>query len=445
VSDDGSAAAPVRARGKLSALLAHKLVRDSAVYAGSGVARNGIPFLLMPVLTRYLTPEDVGIVATFEVMLAMGLVFVGLSMHGAIGVNFFKFGRDEIDVYVGNVILISVATSVVTLGLALFAFSVLPLELPVSPVQWLPLIVLAALAQVLFSIALTLWQVEQRPFPYAVFQILQTALNLGLSVLFVVAFSWGWRGRLIAIIAASVVFGALSLVVLYRRGCRRLTVRRDYIRDALHFGLPLVPHALGNWILTGIDRLFIASMVGVAATGVYSIGYQIGMIVGLVGTSFNQAWSPFLYRKLEENNAQARIRIVKFTYAYIVAIAVFALTVSVAAPWFLSVFVGPQFRGAYQYVFWVALGYAANGMYLMVAHYIFYAKQTHLLAVVTVVSAAVNIVLNYVLIGANGPVGAAQASAASFFVSFVLTWILAASVYEMPWRFWRPAAAAVRP
>ena len=60
-------------------------------------------------------------------------------------------------------------------------------------------------------------------------------------------------------------------------------------------------------------------------------------------------------------------------------------------------------------MFWVALGYAANGMYLMVAHYIFFTKQTHLLAVITVFSAAMNMLLNYLLINANGPIGAAQA------------------------------------
>ncbi|MEO5740824.1 MAG: oligosaccharide flippase family protein [Vicinamibacterales bacterium] len=414
----------------------HRLLRTSAVYAGSSVARNAIPFLLMPVLTRYLSPTDFGIVATFEVILAMGLVSVGLNMHGAIGVNFFRLEHGELGIYVGNVILVSVITSVVTLGLALLVFHVFSLEIPAASTRWLPLIALAALAQVLFSIALTLWQVEERPIPYAIFQTLQTALNVGLSLLFVVAFSWGWRGRLLAIITASVAFGAISLFIVHRRWRRTLEVRTEYLKDALAFGVPLVPHSLGNWILTGIDRLFLTSMVGVAATGVYTVGYQVGMIVGLVATSFNQAWSPFLFQKLKEDNPHSKIRIVRFTYLYIVAIAVFALILSLAAPWFLSVFVGPEFRGAYRYVMWVALGYAANGMYLMVAHYIFYAKKTHLLAAVTFFAAIVNIVLNYVLIRANGPIGAAQASAASFFVSFVLTWLLAARVYKMPWRIW---------
>ena len=82
---------------------------------------------------------------------------------------------------------------------------------------------------------------------------------------------------------------------------------------------------------------------------------------------------------------------------------------------------------------------AVNGMYLMVANYIYQANKTHLLAWITLFTAVVNIVLNYVLIRANGAIGAAQASAASFFVGFVLTWILSARVCRMPWRVWNVA------
>jgi len=354
-------------------------------------------------------------------------------------VNFFRFERKDLGVYVANVILISLITSALVLGVASIVFTVASFDLLVSPIRWLPLIAVAALSQVLFSIALTLWQVEQRPLPYGLFQILHTALNVALSLTFVIVFSWGWRGRVLAVIVGSVAFGLLSLVIVYRHWYAGMTVRRDYIKDALAFGIPLVPHSLGNWILTGIDRIFIASMIGIAATGIYTVGYQIGMIVGLIATSFNQAWSPFLFEKLKENSPQSKVRIVKFTYAYIPAILLLAVILSVVAPWFLTTFVGPEFRGAQQYVFWIALGYAANGMYMMVANYIFYAKKTHLLAAVTLFTAAVNVGLNYVLIRANGPVGAAQASAASFFLGFVLTWILSAKVYRMPWRLWSAA------
>src|SRR5687767_824453 len=119
---------PARLRHALSAVLRHRLLRTSAVYAGSSVARNAIPFLLLPVLTRYLSPTDFGIVATFEVMLAMGLVLVGLNMYGAIGVNFFKLERSELGTYVGNVILVSVVTSVITFMVAVLVFDLFSLD-----------------------------------------------------------------------------------------------------------------------------------------------------------------------------------------------------------------------------------------------------------------------------------------------------------------------------
>jgi len=89
---------------------------------------------------------------------------------------------------------------------------------------------------------------------------------------------------------------------------------------------------------------------------------------------------------------------------------------------------------AYKYVLWIALGYAFQGMYFMVGLYIFYVKKTYILAWVTFSSAGVNIVLNYFFIKANGAIGAAQATTITFFVQFIMVWILSAKVYEMPWR-----------
>ncbi|GAG28587.1 unnamed protein product, partial [marine sediment metagenome] len=204
--------------------------------------------------------------------------------------------------------------------------------------------------------------------------------------------------------------------------------------DALFFGVPLIPHALGGWIVTSIDRIFINSMVGVAATGLYSVGYSVGMIIGLLAHSFNLAWSPFLYEKLKENNYSTKMKIVKFTYLYDIGIVFLALALSFIAPYFLKFFVSRNFYFAYKYVLWIALGYAFQGMYFMVVNYIFYVKKTYILAWVTFTSAGVNIVLNYFFIKANGAIGAAQATTITFFVQFIMVWVLSAKVYKMPWK-----------
>lgn len=387
-------------------------------------------------MTRYLTPTDYGIVATFDVLLAVMVVFVGLSMQGAINVNYFKLKKEELREYIGNVFFILFSNFVLIFIIVFFLKTYIS-NMIKFPVKWIPIVIAIALCQSIFTINLRLWQVEQKSLPYGLFQISRTILNVILSLIFIVALVWGWQGRLLGVVITSIVFGLLSIFVIYKRGYIKISFNKKYIKDALFFGVPLIPHALGGWIMTSIDRFFINSMVGVAATGLYSVGYSVGMIIGLLAHSFNLAWSPFLYEKLKENNYLTKVKIVKFTYLYDAGIIFLALSLSFIAPYFLKFFVSKDFYYAYKYVLWIALGYAFNGMYFMVVNYIFYIKKTYILAWVTFSSASINIVLNYFFIKANGAIGAAQATTITFFICFVLTWILSARVYKMPWLFWR--------
>jgi hypothetical protein len=51
------------------------------------------------------------------------------------------------------------------------------------------------------------------------------------------------------------------------------------------------------------------------------------------------------------------------------------------------------------------------------------------------------VALTYMLIRRNGAIGAAYASAASFCIAFLLTWVLSARVCPMPWRLWQHTVA----
>ena len=297
--------------------------------------RKAIPFFLLPILTRYLTPSDYGIVATFQVLLGVIAVFVGLNMHGAVTVNFFKMSKQKLKNYIGNVIFI------VFISFSLVFSIIYILKRSLShfirfPENWLLIIVIVALSQVIVTLTLTLWRVEQKPLPYGLFQIIQMLVNVLLSLLFVVALGWHWQGRLLGIIITSIIFAFVGASIIYKRKYISFSFNKRYIKDALFFGIPLIPHALGGWIITSIDRIFINSMVNVAATGIYTVGYQVGMIINLLATSFNQAWSPFLFEKLKQNNYTAKVKIVKFTYLYFVGIIALALLLSLIAPFFLN-------------------------------------------------------------------------------------------------------------
>ena len=67
-----------------------KLFRNAGIYTVGHIMNAAIPFLLMPVLTRYLSPEDYGITAMLAVLMGIYTPFVGLNMHGFVSVAYFK-------------------------------------------------------------------------------------------------------------------------------------------------------------------------------------------------------------------------------------------------------------------------------------------------------------------------------------------------------------------
>jgi O-antigen/teichoic acid export membrane protein len=113
-----------------------------------------------------------------------------------------------------------------------------------------------------------------------------------------------------------------------------------------------------------------------------------------------------------------------------------ALVLTISAPTIFKWFIGEKYAQAVGYVFWISMGFAFNGMYKMVVNYFFYMKSTFLVSLATFFTAGINIVLNYYLISAYGPIGAAQATAVSFLVQFLLVWLLASKMYKMPWTYY---------
>lgn len=408
------------------------LLQSAFVYTLTSAINSAIPFLLMPVLTRYLTPTDYGIVAMFGVLLSFVAPFTGLSINGAIARQYYD--RDEVDMprYVTNCLLILLSSTIIV-GI-IFYFLAEPIsKISSFPMQWMWAVIVVSAAQFINQVNLTLWQVQVKPFSYGIYQISQTVLNLGFTLWFVVGLGMNWQGRIQAQVIAFVSFAIFGLYLLYRNGWIKLRIDKGYIQNALNFGVPLIPHALSGTIKTMVDRVMITSMVSVASTGLYSVGFQIGMIIGILEDAFNKAYVPWLFERLKRDQYSEKIMIVKLTYAYFAVIICLALALGVIAPWFLSFFVGSQFVGSGQYVLWIAVGFAFDGMYKMVVNYIFYVRKTYILAWVTFSTAIVSIVINYFAIKYLGAIGAAYTYALMGFVTFLLVWLLSSRVYPMPW------------
>lgn len=383
-----------------------------------------------------MTPVDYGITAMLQVMIGFITPFVGLSLHGAIGVQYFKLEQSEFKKYVSSCFGILIGTLVVVFSVIVF-FEKTIHELTKFPMDWLWTVIIICLGQYVVNIFLTILRVEGKANNYAYVQILQTVFNLSLSLWLIIIMHLQWEGRVLAQLGTGILFSFLGLGTLYRKDLLSFQIKREYVKAALKFGVPLIPHCLSGFAFSMIDRLLLTNMVGIYAVGIYTVGTQIGSAIGLLATSFNNAYSPWLFEQLSiEDNQVIKLRIVRYTYSYFVIILAIALIFSYTIPFIMNVFLGKSFQGSSVYVWGSALAGAFNGMYYMVVNYIFYVGKTHLLAMVTFLIGVLHIVITYFAIKMLGSIGANYASVITGLISFILVWKLSASVYKMPWKLW---------
>jgi len=286
-------------------LIHSSLIQSAGIYTATSVINAAIPFLLMPILTRYMEPFDYGIVAMFAVLVSFVSPFTGLSINGAITRQYYEREQVHLPTYITNCLLILFISSALT-SIIFFILSGPISKLSAFPESWLWIVIAVSIAGFINSIVLALWQVQIKPYAFGRYQIAQTVLNITLSLCLVVGLGMAWQGRIKAQLFTALIFACIGLIVLKKNGWLKFSFKKKYISNALHFGVPLIPHSLGNVIMTMTDRFFIANIVGLSATGLYSVGYQIGSIILLLGSSFHQAFTPFLYEKLKSDDKSVK-------------------------------------------------------------------------------------------------------------------------------------------
>lgn len=409
-------------------------IKNSSIYVFSSIASAAIPFILLPILTRYLTPAEYGQIAMFTIFTSALAAIIGLSVHGAANRRYFdeSVNTTELARFNGNCLFILLVSTSIALFLLLFIDYLLADYLGI-PTLWVYLGILSVFCSFILNIRLGQWQIRGKAKRYGILQISNALVVLLFSLLFVISMKLGPDGRIYGIVSTSLIIAVLSYYTLRNDQLILFKYNREDINYALSFGVPLIPHVLGGFLLLSVDRLVINKELGLEMTGIYMVAINLGGALNIIFNSINKAYSPWLFAQLKENNEKKKRDIVKKTYMYFVFLVFLAALSFLIAPPVLKLIVGEKFHQAGEVLPLIITGQIFMGMYFMVTNYIFYIKKTKYLSYVTIISGVINVILLLALIPNYGIIGAALAFLIANILRFIGTWVVSAKVYTMPW------------
>jgi O-antigen/teichoic acid export membrane protein len=408
------------------------IIKNASIYTISSILNSAIPFIFLPLLTTHLTPKDFGIVSSFQVLIGLISPFVGLGIDGAIEREYFKKTHKSFAIYLSNCLYIILTTSFFV-GLIFYFFSSFFSELFVFPSNWFFTIIIVALGQFINIIILMLWQINEKAVLYGTYQILLTILNTTFSLFFIISLNLNWQGRVLAqtfIAGISIIFG---FVLFWKKNLLKFKFQKSVVFSVFAFGLPLIPHAIGGWLTTWIDRIILGKLINISEVGIYTVAFQLVQIIAIIQLAVNTAFIPWLFKNLENGTYIIKLKIVKFSYFFIILIFIFSLLFSLIAPYFIYYFIGKDFRSAIKYIFLLSIAQSIRSIYFMTCNYIFYSGKTIYIGISTFITAIIHFSASYLFVSKFGAIGAAYGTVASSITSSLLTFFFASKLYNMPW------------
>lgn len=420
---------------KLS-FLEGSLVKDTFIYTLTDALSKAVTFLLLPFVSMYITPDELGMVTNFVIFSDIISLIAGLAIINAIPYLFYEQSKSEnakmVTYLLGYSLLIC---GIVTIIIVFFNESIYN-KLGISVyLQCL------AIPYIFFSLStninLIILRLENKAKVFSFFQLSRIILNLFMVILLVIVLKFGGRGKIFSDV---LVVSSLSFFHIYML-CRKkmLTMELDmkYMKRLIKFGAPLMPHSLSSWLKSGVDKVFITSFCGLYQNGLYSMAISICQVYKLFNNSFENAYTPYLQKRLAcitaETEQREKERIVKLTYGIWILFFLISLLTIVAAWFIINYVIDSKYQSSFIFVPWLILGYYIYAVYSMTIQFVYKMKKTLGLGIITFSGSIVQMIIGYYFIKEYGTLGAAYSSALGAFLISSVMFFYSNKVYRLPW------------
>lgn len=257
----------------------------------------------------------------------------------------------------------------------------------------------------------------------AVSGIIMTMATIGTNIVLLLFLKMGLLGYLIAVSFGSLASSAYCLIVIRQPMSRLLfdCCEKKVRREMRQYSIPLIFNGVAWGLNNSLDKYIVIWMSGMAENGILSVAYKIPTLLTTFHIIFAQAWNLSAIKEFDKEDKDGFFSNTYVTYnaaLVIVCSGLILLNIPIAKMLFAK-----DFFAAWQYSSVLLLSSLFSALSGILGSVFAAVKDSKVFAISTVTAFIINAILNVVLIHYMGTIGAAIATAVSFFVVWLIRFI----------------------
>lgn len=395
-------------------------IENFLVYGLGGIISKIIPLIMVPIVTRIMpTTEYYGISDLSNTVVQFGSALAVMGMYDAMYRMFFeKDDKEYKKIVCSTALTFTLFTSVVVFLIMIVNREIIA-QYFFSDRHYAYVVYLSAMATLVGatnSIIMAPTRMQNKRKIFLVTNTISPLLSYSISIPMLLAGHY-----IIALPLAAVISGfTMELVfgIMNHAWFNPKMFNLEILKQLLIIAIPLLPNFLIYWIFNSSDKIMITNMIGVSASGIYSVSSKLGHASQLIYTAFAGGWQFFAFSTMKEND---QVKSNSLVFEYLGIISFIATSFVCACSYFIfKVFFTKQYIEGYvaaPYLFFTPL---LQMLFQVAANQFIVAKRTWPNMFILASGAILNIILNWILIPIIGIEGASIATLMGYLISDII-------------------------
>lgn len=390
------------------------------VYGVGGIISKIIPVIMIPLITR-LMPDtsSFGVSDMCTTVVSFGSALAIMGMYDAMYRLFFEKDEEEYQKDIcSTALFFTLLTSVIVFFVMILLKDFIA-EKFLGNSRYGYLVYVTAMATLIGatnSIVSAPTRMQNKRKVFLIMNTITPLLSYSIAIPMLLKGYYVEALPVAGMIAA--ITGEVVFLILNHKWFRVARFNIKYLKQLLMIAVPLVPNFLIYWIFNSSDKLMITNLIGVGATGIYSVGAKLGMVSQLIYTAFAGGWQFFAFSTMKEKD-QVKTNSLVFEYLGIISFSCATIIFVVSEPLYRILFTGEYVQGyiVSPYLFLAPL---LQMLFQIACNQFLVIKKTWPNLFILSTGAFVNILLNLILIPRIGIEGAAIATLFGYFISDII-------------------------
>ncbi|HMJ47605.1 MAG TPA: oligosaccharide flippase family protein [Ferruginibacter sp.] len=376
------------------------LIRSTLVYVAIGFLPVAANFLLAPVYTKFLKPDEyalIGLATLFQTFLTF---FLSLSLDGAFSRIYFDYEKKPalkhavLSTLIISVILISAIVFGLLFLLGNQLFSLVFTNQIFRFTNFGYWVVINTFCNIIFLFFALLYRNEEKLRKFTALNLLFFFIPVVGTLTGLMLFDKGALGAIIGRSIASLLFIVVLLGLYFKM--HKPVIKTSYLKKALKFSLPLIPYQLMFAGFSNLDRFILERNFTLHDFGVYNFAVMVTGLVPVFLNALSNATNPRIFRELANNGNLEIVR--KYNYLNLFfSTAVICISVAAVVPT-MRLLINKDYSDSYIYFGTLFLSFLPYLHYLIYNVPLFYFGKTGAFPVIAFFALISGIIFNKLFI-----------------------------------------------